>query len=86
MPRTTDPPNFPFQRPGKYKIRVIGAFDRRWSDRLGSFSIYTDSDHDKDESVTVLVGQVRDQAELSGVLETLYDLHMTILLVEYQDN
>jgi hypothetical protein len=31
------------------------------------------------------VGKVRDQAELSGVLETLYELHLSILLVEYKD-
>jgi hypothetical protein len=33
--------------------------------------------------VTELVGQVRDQAELAGVLNSLYELHMTLLSVEY---
>jgi len=31
--------------------------------------------------VTTLSGQVRDQAELMGVLNSLYQLHMTILSV-----
>ena len=83
---TTDPKRFPFQRPGTYRIRVIGEFDQTWSDRLGNFSILPNRNHDKEDSVTELLGQVRDQAELSGVLETLYDLHMTILLVEHQDD
>lgn len=56
------------------------------SSRLGGFIISTDKKIDEKESVTELVGQVRDQAELSGILETLYDLHMTILLVEHQDD
>jgi hypothetical protein len=32
--------------------------------------------------VTTLIGRLRDQAELSGVLNSLYDLHMSILKVE----
>jgi hypothetical protein len=32
--------------------------------------------------VTTLVGRLRDQAELSGVLNSLYDLHLSILKVE----
>ena len=85
MPNSTDKKNFPFQRPGKYRIRVIGCLDESWSPRLGGFSISTNKKLDEKESVTELVGQVRDQSELSGILETLYDLHMTILLVQHQD-
>jgi hypothetical protein len=37
----------------------------------------------KDQTtVTTLIGRVRDQAELSGVLNTLYELHLPILSVE----
>jgi hypothetical protein len=32
--------------------------------------------------VTTLIGRLRDQAELSGVLNSLYDLHLSILKVE----
>jgi hypothetical protein len=32
--------------------------------------------------VTMLVGQLNDQAELAGVLNTLYELHLTLLSVE----
>jgi hypothetical protein len=33
--------------------------------------------------VMELVGQMRDQAELVGVLNSLYELHLTLLSVEY---
>jgi hypothetical protein len=32
--------------------------------------------------VTELVGKVRDQAELAGLLNSLYELHLTLLSVE----
>jgi hypothetical protein len=33
-------------------------------------------------TVTTLIGRVKDQAELSGVLNTLYELHLPILSVK----
>ena len=38
---------------------------------------------DQESTVTELVSKVRDQAELAGLLNTLYELHMTLLSVEY---
>lgn len=35
------------------------------------------------KQVTTLVGTLVDQASLSGVLNTLYELHLTLLSVEY---
>ena len=40
---------------------------------------------DQESTVTELVGKVRDQAELAGVLNTLYELHLTLLSVEHLD-
>jgi hypothetical protein len=37
------------------------------------------------KKVATLVGRIRDQAELAGVLNTLYELHLTLLSVEYLD-
>jgi hypothetical protein len=56
--------------------------DESWSERLGGFRITTGSLKDQEGPVTELVGKVRDQAELSGVLETLYELHLKLLSVE----
>ena len=82
MPHPEDKKSFPFNRPGNYRIRVLGLLDEGWSERLAGMRITTSSLKDEGP-VTVLVGQIRDQAELSGVLNTLYDLHMTLLSVEY---
>jgi hypothetical protein len=35
------------------------------------------------KSVSILEGPVRDQAELIGVLNALYQRHLTLLSVEY---
>jgi hypothetical protein len=46
--------------------------------------ITADSRGDKG-SVTSLAGAMRNQAELAGVLNTLYELHLTLLSVEHLD-
>jgi len=38
---------------------------------------------DQEGPVTELFGKVRDQAALAGVLNSLYELHLTLLSVEY---
>ena len=71
-----------FNRPGKYHIRVHGFLDKSWSERLGGLRITTSSPKGQG-SVTELDGQMRDQAELAGVLNTLYELHLSLLSVEF---
>ena len=73
---------FAFNKPGKYRIRVLGLLDNSLSDRLGGLQLMHGSLQHKKGSITELVSVVRDQAELSGVLETLYELHMTLVSVE----
>ena len=67
--------------PATYRIEVEGYVDESWSDSLGGMSMTTRKGEDQ-STVTTLVGRVRDQAELSGVLNTLYELHLPILSVE----
>ena len=69
-------------KPARYRICVKGALDPSWSGRLGGMTITTRSQEDQG-MVTTLVGRLRDQAELSGVLNTLYELHLPILSVEH---
>ena len=81
----TNPENqrsYPFDRPGIYRICAQGSLDESWSERLGGLRITTSQF--KGRAVTELTGQVIDQAELSGVLNALYELHLPILLVEHQ--
>ena len=82
MPREESRKSFSFNRPGNYRIRVLGSLDVSWSKRLCGLRISAVSIKDKEGPVTEVVGKVRDQAELSGVLETLYEAHLTLLSVE----
>lgn len=83
MPNPEDRKRFAFDRPGNYRIRVQGVLNESWSDRLGGLLITAGRVDDQDGPVTELFGKVRDQAALAGLLNSLYELHMTLLSVEY---
>ena len=74
---------YTFDRSGTYRIRVLGFLDESFSERLGGLHISQCSLKDHEGAVTELVGQVRDQAELAGLLNNLYELHLTLWSVEY---
>ena len=76
---------FSFDRPGTYRIQVEGFLDPSWAERLGGMLI-TNSHTKNQPPLTKLTGSMRDQAELSGVLNTLYELHLTLRSVEYLGN
>ena len=61
-----------------YLIEVEGHLDKSWSDRLGGMQIKTHRRKDQ-STVTKLTGLLKDQAELAGVLNSLYEFHMPIL-------
>ena len=74
--------SYAFDRPGNYRIRFEGYLDKKWSERLGGMSLTTGKTGDH-KPVSVLEGPIRDQAELFGVLNALYQRHLTLLSVEY---
>jgi len=67
--------------PVRYKIRIEGSLDGRWSDCLCGMAISSRSRAGK-PAVTTLTGELVDQAALMGVLNTVYDLGFTLLKVE----
>ena len=69
-----------YDRPGTYHICVQGAIDPSWSDRLEGMKIHP-SAAEGDARVTTLEGELSDQAALAGVLNTLYELHLPVLMV-----
>ena len=71
--------------PASYRIRVRGRVDARWSDRLGGMRIVEDR-RPNGEIETVLIGRLADQAALTGVFNTLYELHLPVLSAEYVDD
>ena len=82
MVQSDERKRYPFHRQGIYRIRVLGSIDEKWSERLGSLRIKACSLEHHEGPVTELVGKVRDQAELAGLLNSLYELHLTLLSVE----
>jgi hypothetical protein len=71
----------PFDRPANYRINVLGRIDPTMSDLLGDMTISPDT-VEAGPPVTTLEGELRDQAALAGVLNALYELHLTVLLVK----
>ena len=70
-----------FGQPATYCITVEGHLDDSWCDCLGGMKITKSCKVDQCV-ISTLEGSVRDQAELSGVLNTLYELHMSLLMVK----
>jgi hypothetical protein len=64
--------------------RSRANLDASWSDRLAGMHISTCIGENQ-APVATLTGRLRDQAELAGVLNTLYELHLTLLPVEHVD-
>jgi hypothetical protein len=66
--------------PATYRIEVEGVLEEVWAESLSGMRISTRKRADQ-STVTTLTGLLRDQAELSGVLNGLYELHLPILAV-----
>jgi len=60
-----------------YRMRVDGHLGQHWSNWFDSLTIT----HDADGS-TSLVGAIRDQAALYGLIDKARDLGLTLLAVE----
>lgn len=68
-----------------YRIIVQGSIDPSWASRLAGMSI-SEKKSDDDEVVTILVGRLSDQAALSSVLNTLYELHLPVISADCLEN
>ena len=64
--------------PATYRIIVRGKIDPERHFMLGGMSI-SQRRGESDEIQTVLVGRLRDQAALTSVLNTLYELHLPMI-------
>ncbi len=69
-----------FDHPCTYRIQVQGKIDPSWSDRLEGMTISYTPDW-LNSPVTTLEGEIADQAALLGILNTLYELRLSILSV-----
>jgi len=71
--------------PAIYKIHVRGRLEDSWSGRIGGMQI-TETRGSDGDAETILVGLLADQAMLSGILNTLYELHFPVLSAECVDS
>lgn len=76
--------NFSFSKPAVYQIRVLGELNSDWSDRLQRMQITIDRKSGS-KPISTLIGRMSDQAALSGVLNSLYELHLSVLSVKILD-
>ncbi len=81
METNTPSKEFSFTKAAIYKIKVQGDLSISLSDNLGGMQINVERRKGK-EPVSVLVGQINDQAALSGILTALYELHLVIISVK----
>lgn len=84
MTTSNDQRDIEFGEPATYRIVVQGTLAENWSDRLAGLTI-TASGPGDGAPRTTLEGPLRDQAELNGVLDTLYGLQLSILEVKTLD-
>jgi hypothetical protein len=59
-----------------YQIRVKGHLDETWIHWFSPLEIVNDVNGE-----AVLTGEVRDQTELHGLLDRVFDLNLTLLSV-----
>jgi hypothetical protein len=67
---------YEFDQPTEYQIRLKGTLDSSWSEWFDGFTIT--SQHGE----TILVGVVRDQSALHGILAKINNLGLSIVSVE----
>ena len=70
-----------FSTPATYIIQVEGSLDEVWAERLAGMKLRTVK-RENLPPVTTLQGRLTDQAELLGVLNSLYNLRATLMNVK----
>ena len=85
MPETPHRKRFMFGGPAVYRIVVLGDIDTGASESLGGMRIDAIGGEDG-ERVTTLVGRLKDQAHLAGILNTIHEMHLPLLEVEKLDD
>ena len=74
-------PNPSTGKPATYEIQVQGRLDESWSNWFNGMTI-SSGDTSGDSSITTLTGVVADQAALRGILESIWNLNLTLLSVQ----
>ena len=73
-----------FTVPARYSICVKGFLDESWSQRLSGMQINNQVPNTQTPAAEI-VGEVQDQTELIGVLNSLYEMHLPIISVSFMN-
>lgn len=76
---------FGFSKPALYQIEVLGELSTDWAERLRGMDVVVKAQEDA-KPISVLTGKVRDQAALAGILNTLYEYHLTLIYLKKLKN
>jgi hypothetical protein len=76
--------NVTMHKPAIYRIRIRGRLTVDMSDQISGMQI-TEVSGENGKTETILVGRLVDQAALSGVLNSLYELHLPVLSADCVD-
>jgi hypothetical protein len=74
--------------PAIYRIRVCGKLDAGLAKRLDGLNLSEEPAPDLADGgrpISVLVGRLVDQAALSGLLNSLYELHLPLISIDCLD-
>ena len=77
--------DFKFSSPARYRICVKGFLDESWSERFSGMRISNEVPG-RVSPMAELSGPMRDQTELVGVLNSIYEMHLPLLSLEIIDD
>ena len=63
-----------------YRITVQGRIPGSWYDRYGPFEV-TEEFVTGEVTLSILKGEIKDQSQLSVILNSLHDLHLSVVEV-----
>ena len=69
------------EKPAIYRITVRGRLDPHWTGGLEDLN-RSEQELPGEGRNTIMVGRLADQSSLSGLLNSLYELHLPIVSVE----
>lgn len=73
-----------FNKPATYVIKVQGELGDEWSSRLAGMQITVERKKEG-KPINIITGRLSDQSAFSGIMNTLYELHLTVLSVKMLD-
>lgn len=75
-----------FDGPARYRIVVGKNLSQVWADRVGGMEITSFLQQSDQQKMTKLEGVIVDQAQLSGILNTLNDFGFPLISVQVLEN